>query len=811
VVTDANGCSTAQVFTLEENTVVANVSNIVDENCGAMDGGFTVNGSGGTPPYSYDMGNGATNNNTFTNLNAGTYEVTVTDAAGCADTVTATVGELLVTVVLGDVIDATCGLSNGAISVIGEGGTLPYTFDFGGGPTSSNVVFGLSGGNYDVSITDANGCSDEITIEVLNIDLNPVSNFSYNANLLAVDFTNISNGGISYLWDFGDGDTSSLFNPTHIYDAEGTYEVCLTVTNNCGNHVSCEMITVSQPEPVEVLFDLSEESGEEGDTVYVSVSVENFENIISFQKSIHIIDTMVAKMISVADFNLLDLDNSDFSISSGTTTIDWTTNSPSGVSVNNGTVIYKIGIVLLLKSECTNIVIDGSPLPLEVVQNINGMNTNIGTMAQSGEVCVTGGLGGGPVSIAGLIFKENNQMVANVEVTCTSVVPKDTTATDGAYEFLNLPEGANYVVTPYKNDNPVNGVTGLDLVRIQHHILGTILLDSPYKMIAADANRSGTITALDLVAMQHLILGNMNSFPNGNPSWRFVPEAYVFPDTLNPFFPAFPEAITLNNLTADALTENFIAIKIGDVNLTSIPALTNEPSENLVFLIDNQGVTDDGELIIDFKVKNFKNIEGWQMDLEFDAEQMIFEEMQEGALPDFNIQNIGYQFLEKGILPMVWVNRTGKEGGYDLADETAVFRLKFRVNRDFVWNKNAIKIKKHRLEQRAFKDDKSVNVKLLFLDKIKEENEKQKMWVSPNYPNPFGEMTTIQVYLPQSDIVDFEIYNQSGKLVFQSQKKMEKGRNEIRVDETILSNLGLYHYQIRTSQNHFFGKMIFMR
>lgn len=150
---------------------------------------------------------------------------------------------------------------------------------------------------------------------------------------------------------------------------------------------------------------------------------------------------------------------------------------------------------------------------------------------------------------------------------------------NGNFFFAHaLPYFASYELTPTKNDNPLNGVTTLDLARISRHILGTELLDSPYKIIAADANRSGTITSFDVVELRKLILGIYDSLPN-NTAWRFVPQNFVFPDPTNPFAAPFPEKIRENDILTDARNKNFVAIKIGDVNGSATPNKSN-PNEH---------------------------------------------------------------------------------------------------------------------------------------------------------------------------------------------------------------------------------------
>ncbi|MCB0545841.1 MAG: hypothetical protein KDC70_20100, partial [Saprospiraceae bacterium] len=101
------------------------------------------------------------------------------------------------------------------------------------------------------------------------------------------------------------------------------------------------------------------------------------------------------------------------------------------------------------------------------------------------------------------------------------------------------------IVTPELYENPLNGVSTYDLVLISKHILGLKAFDSPYKWIAADVNKTNSITSLDVAEIRKLILGIYSEFPN-NTSWRFIDKDYSFPNPSNPFFPAFPEDISID-------------------------------------------------------------------------------------------------------------------------------------------------------------------------------------------------------------------------------------------------------------------------
>ncbi len=143
--------------------------------------------------------------------------------------------------------------------------------------------------------------------------------------------------------------------------------------------------------------------------------------------------------------------------------------------------------------------------------------------------------------------------------------------------YFQVPLGSTASAAPVKDDNPLNGVSTYDMVLISRHIQGTELLNSPYKIIAADADRNGVVNANDIIAIRNLILGIDLQFLN-NTSWRFVRKDYVFPDPSNPFLEPFPETLEIQNLQMQVSAE-FVAIKVGDVNGTAVCNLLRASEE----------------------------------------------------------------------------------------------------------------------------------------------------------------------------------------------------------------------------------------
>jgi PKD repeat protein len=164
------------------------------------------------------------------------YYVTMTDTmTGCVgtDSVDLTVGNSP-KVNLGDDIVA----CNSAVLDAGIFGGFVF-YDWNTTQVTQTITVSQSG-SYTVTVTDFNQCTDSDTISV---DILPPPAANWVAGLtpgsvsgLDIDFANLANGiGLTYSWDFGDGNTSSNADPSHTFQFRGFYIACLTVTDSCGN------------------------------------------------------------------------------------------------------------------------------------------------------------------------------------------------------------------------------------------------------------------------------------------------------------------------------------------------------------------------------------------------------------------------------------------------------------------------------------------------------------------------------------------------------------------------------------------------
>ncbi|MDP4265190.1 MAG: gliding motility-associated C-terminal domain-containing protein, partial [Bacteroidota bacterium] len=247
---DANNCtSTTPVIITNANgaTVTATGTNTT---CGNNNGSIIATGTGGIIPYQYSIDGGVIYqaSNTFSNLGAGIYTVTIKDANNCVNTSTpVTITNSIGATVTATATNTTCGNSNGSITATGAGGTIPYQYSIDGVNFQvSNIFTGIVAGTYTVTIRDANHCTNTISVTVANTNGATVTATSSNTtcgnNNGSITATG-TGGTIPYQYsiDAVNFQISNIFNGI----AAGIYIVTIRDANNCTNSISVTVANTS--------------------------------------------------------------------------------------------------------------------------------------------------------------------------------------------------------------------------------------------------------------------------------------------------------------------------------------------------------------------------------------------------------------------------------------------------------------------------------------------------------------------------------------------------------------------------------------
>jgi uncharacterized repeat protein (TIGR01451 family) len=248
-VRDANLCTGTAVTIVSITPAPTVTISTTPAYCSACDGTATVNFSGGAPPYTFlgtpgvwGSGSGATN------LCAGTYTVTATDANGCSATSTTVVGMTSsISNFYTSVNSSFCAIPNGSITVDSiAGGVSPFTYKLGTGAWGSSATFtSLPPGTYYVGVKDSNGCIayQSITVNALNAPVITLDSIiDIGCSSLGGIFISVTGGSPPYSYTWGGSiTTQDLFN----ISSPGSYNIHVVDAGGCSSNAAFTVVTLS--------------------------------------------------------------------------------------------------------------------------------------------------------------------------------------------------------------------------------------------------------------------------------------------------------------------------------------------------------------------------------------------------------------------------------------------------------------------------------------------------------------------------------------------------------------------------------------
>ena len=368
----------------------------------------------------------------------------------------------------------------------------------------------------------------------------------------------------------------------------------------------------------------------------------------------------------------------------------------------------------------------------------------------------------------------------------------------GLYAFPSMPLGGAYTIQPHKEDNYTNGLSTLDIILMQKHILGIVPFDSPYKIIASDVNNSGSISAIDLVEMRKVILSIKEGFDN-TPSWKMVDATYQFFDSENPLGEDYPESYSIQSLDKN-MAIDFIGIKMGDVNLSAGPTnlvkAETRTSANTLDL-DIQPIINGNQVTFDFSSSNFVDIEGFQFTLNFDASKLTFKDVL-GSVLDMKSENLGLTKSKDGYITISY----DKIGGVTTSEEELLFSIVFTHDGA---QKHHMSTNSSILAAQAYSTTDVFDL----TSEMRYGDADIKLY--QNTPNPWQETTEISFMLPVDMNYEMRFYTVSGELLHALKEKGVGGLNTIEMQRDQLSTKGLIYYELITAHEKTTKRMILIR
>jgi len=301
-------------------------------------------------------------------------------------------------------------------------------------------------------------------------------------------------------------------------------------------------------------------------------------------------------------------------------------------------------------------------------------------------------------------------------------------------------------------------------------------------MIAADINNDESVTAVDLVELRKLILGIYTELP-ANTSWRFVDAG----QNLNVTSPwPLIETVNISNLVTDMMAEDFVGIKVGDVNENAISSANGTS-------IDTRSGTSlniikeslNGSVV--FKAgNNFNNVFGYQFTMDVDGSVS-------GIMPGMlSVKDENFGFLNNGQVTTSFAN----EIAVNINEGDVLFTL---VGIDDARIVNGYT----RSEAYVGNDLSTINVELR--DGLQEE---VRYSLSQNEPNPFSTMTNVKFNLGKAGSIALTVFDVTGKTIKVINGQYEAGLHSIQISKKELGTSGIMYYKLESGDFTATKKMI---
>ncbi|MEM9918855.1 MAG: T9SS type A sorting domain-containing protein [Bacteroidota bacterium] len=614
----------------------------------------------------------------------------------------------------------------------------------------------------DVTIDGFGTCNGAASLPIsVTDDCTPTEDILYRYEI------DIDNDGTFNELGYSDNHSRSPFNgltarifPSNTPNADGTYKIgthriVWTATDGCGNSASCVYLFTIRDAKPPTAFCLTGVS-----TIPMPDTAGGFVDVFANDFNLRSIDNCTDSTALVYSFSLNINDNSR------RFTCD---------DAGSGTIIDTLTVYVW-----------------DAENNFATCNVRLtlSDCANQSQATISGG-----------ISSEEGESISDVMVRLEgNLEDEQMTLINGSFNFNNLPVDYNYSIRPEKNKNPLNGISTYDLVLISKHVLGLERIQSPYRLIAADVNNSGSISAFDMVDLRKLILFIETEFEN-NTSWRFIPADYVFPDPSSPFSSTFPEVYTINNLNRDEIA-NFVAIKTGDVNNSARPNLAVGSEERTAsgsfdFQVADRNLQAGQTYTVDFNTAAFDQIAGLQFSLNFDRElaevTKVIPQME-----GMTTGNFGTHMLDKGVVTSSFVNTAN-------ATEGTAFRLEIRAKRDA-----------------QLSDILSISSEFTPAEAYTQSNEFLQVGIDfgsannagfallQNSPNPFKDVTLVRFQLPYSMDARLSIYDAAGKKLKVVEAAFEGGLNEVQISKSELAGSGVLYYTLESEVGTATRKMILL-
>ncbi|MBN8683233.1 MAG: hypothetical protein J0L99_11275 [Chitinophagales bacterium] len=367
---------------------------------------------------------------------------------------------------------------------------------------------------------------------------------------------------------------------------------------------------------------------------------------------------------------------------------------------------------------------------------------------------------------------------------------------------LNVSLGEYDCISGMLDTNARDGISLADALLISRHILGIEPLLNPYLRLAADVNGSGSITTFDIFELEKLLLGQYSEWPNV-PTWRILNSHFDL-GNLGVFYDSTKLQVTCIRLR-DSVSFDYIAFKMGDIDLDGIPNHITQPQgisvlDSADFVLPDLAFAegDTFEVILHTPAPAHLGI---QLGLQYDEASLSLIDAEKLT----SINRFKSAVLPDGLLNMVHYNLSANS----VTSNAPFAKLRFKalksgklrelINLSPVLKPMALKNNLSSAHPMRLVFSNTTSLSIPFPEKVQ-------VQVSPN---PASEAQRFEFYGHPAGACLLNLYSADGKLISAQQIHLQgRGVEHFMLPTSTFPHVGVYHYQIQGAHWHAAGTLL---
>lgn len=352
-------------------------------------------------------------------------------------------------------------------------------------------------------------------------------------------------------------------------------------------------------------------------------------------------------------------------------------------------------------------------------------------------------------------------------------------------------KAGSYNLTASKQVSGIPGLTTLDLVIIQKHVLGLKPVKDYCKLASMDINGDGKITASDILSGRKLILG----YTEPKLNYNFLSNSYISENINNPQF-SLKDAYNIKLNVEKGTNYNnidFSGVMTGDVN-NSIGFVEGRNDNNVKLLIDELELINGESYEIPVYVSGISECEGMQFELSYEGFDVI------SINSDImDISKLNYK-LDKNGLRFSWSGNNVTR----IDEKTPLFTILIEATSQSHLN-NELKLNNETIKSEIYRDEEVSDLKLEFRNTV------GSFALHQNIPNPFSDKAIIGFDLPVENTYTLSIYDLTGKIIKEINGYGNAGYNSVNVERKDIGGNGVFYYRLKSGDNTDTKKMILIQ